>query len=698
MTGWFSGFVADSPANASAVGILLFKVTVLLAAALVADAVLHRKFNLACAAMWNGVLLALAILPLVGLALPAVRVTQTARPIEGPQGQVAPAAADDVGEKATVEVAPSHQTARSLVQDELATGDHRDGSGIIAAGVGPVSGALLALYLIGCGASLLRLFNGLRVVVRLRGSCSEIMNSAWTDRLHHWQKQCGIGQSVSLKESHTVSVPVVVGHWAPVIILPAKVAAGAEEKTRDAVLVHELAHVARRDYGWQMFQRLLSVALWFHPLFWLAQRRLRFLRERVCDEFAVYRLGSANDYIETLLQMAARLTRSPAVSLGMAVLRSSHLGERLAAIRDSRGCRSCRANGGLRLGMLAAALALAGCFGRAAIAEPEVPRIEGLTVDAQSLLDEFDAEAKRLRDEAERKVAAKRAELEVQLRALQTHYTRQDKLDEAVAIRDQIRLLKAATIAEGTPLTMLNDPGTMSQYAQAVGKSFFIKVVGSNSGWLWGTDQYTHDSSVAAAAVHSGVLQLGETGVVKVTMLPGSSAYIGSQRNGITSHDWPNTMGGYVSFKIERAPPEIEALAKFAAHTRPAWNETRIVEPKSMVFGYPGLIDAVGLSSLRSYQGQSFLVRVTGTADPNVIVWGSDVYTDDSSLAAAAVHTGALRPGETGTVRVTILPGQASYEGSEKNGITSHPWVNFGGSYSVKRVGSAPGPRDAGDR
>ena len=694
MTAWLFGHPWGSLANASPAGSLLVKVTVLLSVALAADFVLHRKFPLSCAAMWNGVLLALAILPLAWLALPAARVPRPATLAEGSSGDAAPIMVHRT-ESAPADAAASPQT-------EKLDGD-AGGPSERTNPARPWRAALAAIYLLGCGASLLRLLGGFRVVARLRRS-GQITSAAWTDRLAHWRRECGIAQPVALKESPTVRVPLVIGHWRPTIILPTEMAAAGDEINCDAIVVHELAHIARRDYAWQMLERLVGVALWFHPLFWCAERRLRFIRERVCDAFAVHRIGSASDYIETLLQLASKLTQSPAVALGMAVMRSSHLGERLAAIHNSRGSASYRAGRGVRLAVLAAAISLAGWFGRSATAEQEVPRIVGLTVDAQTLLDEFDAEAQRLRDEAERKIAAKRAELEQQLRALQTHYTREDKLDEAVAIRDQIRVLRAATIAEGTPLKILSDPGNMTQYVRSVGKSYFIKVVGSNSGGVWGTDQYTHDSSVAAAAVHAGVLQLGEAGVVKVIMLPGLSAYAGTQRNGISSMDWPNSYGGYVSFKVERAPPEIAALAKAATGVPvPIWNRATggalPVEGPTLrtTRAYP--TDALqGLSGLRAYQGQTFQVQVTGTADASAFVWGTDVYTDDSSLSAAAVHAGAVRAGETAIVGVTVLPGRTSYEASERNGVSSHAWGSFGGSFSVQRVGPASTPREPGDR
>ncbi|HQG98057.1 MAG TPA: LCCL domain-containing protein, partial [Thermotogota bacterium] len=67
-------------------------------------------------------------------------------------------------------------------------------------------------------------------------------------------------------------------------------------------------------------------------------------------------------------------------------------------------------------------------------------------------------------------------------------------------------------------------------------------------------------------------------------------------------------------------------------------------------------------------------------------VWGSGVYTDDSTLAMVCVHAGLLRIGETGLIEVTLLPGLEEYEGSTQNGITSQSYGSWQWSYSVTRI------------
>lgn len=63
-------------------------------------------------------------------------------------------------------------------------------------------------------------------------------------------------------------------------------------------------------------------------------------------------------------------------------------------------------------------------------------------------------------------------------------------------------------------------------------------------------------------------------------------------------------------------------------------------------------------------------------------VWGTDVYTDDSSICLAAVHAGFLT-NAGGPVRIEILPGRDAYEGTERNGVSTAGWGSWGGSFRV---------------
>src|SRR5206468_2157947 len=102
------------------------------------------------------------------------------------------------------------------------------------------------------------------------------------------------------------------------------------------------------DGAWQLVQRCVEATLWFHPLIWIARRRMAFIRERACDDFAVRLVGDFRLYGETLLDIAAGMTQRRALGLGLALLRPISLAKRLAAIAHSAGSSRCVAAPGPR--------------------------------------------------------------------------------------------------------------------------------------------------------------------------------------------------------------------------------------------------------------------------------------------------------------------------------------------------------------
>jgi hypothetical protein len=89
---------------------------------------------------------------------------------------------------------------------------------------------------------------------------------------------------------------------------------------------------------------------------------------------------------------------------------------------------------------------------------------------------------------------------------------------------------------------------------------------------------------------------------------------------------------------------------------------------------------------LTSYQGQigkTFRFRVTGVVTGSV--WGTGVYTTDSSLAAAAVHAGVLKPGQTAVVKVRIIISPNGFQGSTQHGVTSQAYGVFPAAFQMSR-------------
>jgi beta-lactamase regulating signal transducer with metallopeptidase domain len=108
----------------------------------------------------------------------------------------------------------------------------------------------------------------------------------------------------AIRESGQVTIPLTVGLWEPVLILPLGWRDWDDWKLR-AVLTHELAHVRRRDWAIALTATLARCVFWFNPLSWWLERHLASLAEQASDEACVQATGDAPRYAETLLQFAS---------------------------------------------------------------------------------------------------------------------------------------------------------------------------------------------------------------------------------------------------------------------------------------------------------------------------------------------------------------------------------------------------------
>jgi hypothetical protein len=82
--------------------------------------------------------------------------------------------------------------------------------------------------------------------------------------------------------------------------------------------------------------------------------------------------------------------------------------------------------------------------------------------------------------------------------------------------------------------------------------------------------------------------------------------------------------------------------------------------------------------------GATYYFRVTGEATGPL--WGTDVYTGDSTIAVAAVHAGLVKPGQSAIVKVTVEQPLPRYTGSLQNGVTSHEFGRYGTAYRLAPV------------
>jgi LCCL domain len=113
-------------------------------------------------------------------------------------------------------------------------------------------------------------------------------------------------------------------------------------------------------------------------------------------------------------------------------------------------------------------------------------------------------------------------------------------------LADLVAMVATDALDERALANALPDPGMLNQYQREIGKILYFKVVGKNAGSLWGTDFYTLDSTLGMAAVHAGIVKVGQAGIVKVQIQgPNVVGFTGSTRNGITSAPYDAYPGAY---------------------------------------------------------------------------------------------------------------------------------------------------------
>jgi GWxTD domain-containing protein len=137
----------------------------------------------------------------------------------------------------------------------------------------------------------------------------------WHDRLASLARAMRLPTPVALLESCAVEVPVVVGYLRPAILMPLGLLAGMPADHLEAILLHELAHIRRRDYLVNLLQTIAQNLLFYHPAVWWISGVIRAERENCCDDLVVALDGNAHHYAVALTALESRrVTGEPALA------------------------------------------------------------------------------------------------------------------------------------------------------------------------------------------------------------------------------------------------------------------------------------------------------------------------------------------------------------------------------------------------
>ncbi len=141
-------------------------------------------------------------------------------------------------------------------------------------------------------------------------------NQQYQQLFNELKNSVGITQNIQLRLSEIVDIPCVVGHFKPVVLLPASLVLGLSIKQIEVILLHELGHVRRNDYLISGLQTLITLLYFFNPFARWISSKMDEERENACDDIAVAVSGDPLFYANTLKEFAEMKNNySPSVAI-----------------------------------------------------------------------------------------------------------------------------------------------------------------------------------------------------------------------------------------------------------------------------------------------------------------------------------------------------------------------------------------------
>jgi len=164
---------------------------------------------------------------------------------------------------------------------------------------------------------LLQLTIGLYKLDDLQNNSVFPLELSWTERINKLAKKLGINQFISIAESGIATVPMVIGHLKPIILIPIGLLTALKTEEIEAILMHELAHIYRKDYLVNLLQSVMETLFFFNPaLLWLSSL-IRIERENCCDDIAIDQTKSKINYIRALVSCQEYQLQSTAYAMAL---------------------------------------------------------------------------------------------------------------------------------------------------------------------------------------------------------------------------------------------------------------------------------------------------------------------------------------------------------------------------------------------
>ena len=162
---------------------------------------------------------------------------------------------------------------------------------------------IVMIWVMGVALFMLKLLGGISYVYYLRSRLNFPADEYWLNMVEKLGEKAGVKQGMELVESALVRSPLVVGYLKPMILFPIGAINKLNTQEVEAILAHEIAHVLRNDYIFNIIQSVIEALFYFHPAVWWISANIRAERENCCDDVAIALCGNSMTYAKALVSL-----------------------------------------------------------------------------------------------------------------------------------------------------------------------------------------------------------------------------------------------------------------------------------------------------------------------------------------------------------------------------------------------------------
>ncbi len=184
---------------------------------------------------------------------------------------------------------------------------------------------IVMLWLLGVTVFILRLLSGISYTAYLRNKMNFPTDEYWLKTLENLKNKIGLKQTIELMESALVRSPMVVGHLKPMILFPIGAINRLNPNEVEAILAHEIAHILRKDYLFNIIQSIIEALFYFHPAVWWLSSVVRSERENCCDDVAIKICGNSMTYAKSLVSVQEMALYPSQLAMGFAGTKKNEL-------------------------------------------------------------------------------------------------------------------------------------------------------------------------------------------------------------------------------------------------------------------------------------------------------------------------------------------------------------------------------------